>query len=270
MEPRRLDPTTRAWRDAHEASSLLAWGALPSKRRFPLRRARFPFMSDIVADLARDLGRAPRILDAGLGQAKLERLHAVRHPELPARWHGIDREAYRLDLRREVAGICRAQADLLALPFGDGVFDAVVCSYVLQHLPDPGGAVREIARVVAPGGLVLLAVPNRPQPLKLFSELLHPALVWAQRALLRRRFEYGPQVQFWNLPRLRRVVHGAGLAPRRWQGFGFVTGGPLGWLEDRAWWYALNVRAGACVPRLAQDLVVVCDRPRRPSDRVGE
>ncbi len=262
---RKVDPALLAWRDAHEAAApVLAFGALPAARRFPLRRARFPFISDVVADLASRLGRTPRVLDAGLGQAKLERLHLHAHPEAPARWHGVDRHAYRLELRRAVEGIERAQADLLALPYADGAFDAAVCSYVLQHLVEPDAAARELARVVAPGGLVVLAVPNLPQPLKLLSELCHPLLVWAKRRR-GRRFDYGAQVQFWNLPRLRRLVLDAGLVPARWQGFGFVTGGPLGWLEDREWWYRWNVALGARIPRLAQDLVVVCERPLRSS-----
>jgi SAM-dependent methyltransferase len=260
VSERRVDEGLLAWRDAHEATAPKAFGALPAKRRFPLRRARFPFLSDALAALAARLGRPPRVLDAGLGQAKLERLHLHAHPEAPVRFHGVDRHAYRLDLRRDVPGIARVQADLLALPYRDGAFDAAVCSYVLQHLASPEAAVAELARVVAPGGLVLLAVPNRPQPLKLLSELLHPLLVAVQRRVLRRRFDYGAQMQFWNLPRVRRLVEGAGLRPLRWQGFGFVTGGPLAWLEDVERWYRFNVWLGARVPRLAQDLVVIAER----------
>lgn len=260
-DPRRIDPDVLAYRDAYEAAAeVRAFGVLPARRRFPMRRAKFPVMSDVLADLARRLGRPPRVLDAGLGQAKLERVHAHAHPDVPVRWHGLDRHRYRLELRRDLPGIERVQGDVTALPYRAGSFDAAVCSYVLQHLERPERAVAELARVVAPGGLVLIAVPNSPQPLKLVLELLHPLLVWVQRRR-GRRFDYGPQRQFWNLPRLRRLVEGAGLVPVRWQGLGFVSGGPLGWLEDRAWWYRWNLRAGARVPRLGQDLLVVARRP---------
>lgn len=258
---RRITPEFLAERDALEAAApARAFGVLPAKRRFPLRRAKFPVIASTLADLARRLGRAPRVLDAGLGQAKLERLHAHAHPDAPVRWFGLDRQRYRLDLRRDLDGITRVQADVTALPYGDASFDAVVCSYVLQHLDDPARAVRELARVVAPGGLVALAVPNHPQPLKLLGELTHPLLVALQR-LRGRSFDYGARVQWFNLPRLRRLVLEAGLAPRRWQGLGFVSGGPLGWLEDREWWYRLHLWAGARAPRLGQDLVVFAERP---------
>jgi hypothetical protein len=42
--------------------------------------------------------------------------------------------------------------DALCLPFADGTFDAVICSEVLEHLPDYRGALREILRVLRPGG----------------------------------------------------------------------------------------------------------------------
>jgi SAM-dependent methyltransferase len=42
-----------------------------------------------------------------------------------------------------------------ALPVADASFDVVLCTQALEHCPDPAGAVRELARVVAPGGRVL-------------------------------------------------------------------------------------------------------------------
>lgn len=50
-------------------------------------------------------------------------------------------------------------ADGAALPVRDGTVDWVVCVEVLQYLPSPDAAMREIARVLVPGGAVLLAVP---------------------------------------------------------------------------------------------------------------
>lgn len=48
------------------------------------------------------------------------------------------------------------EGEALALPFGDGSVDVVRCERVFQHLADPLGATREIARVLAPGGRVAL------------------------------------------------------------------------------------------------------------------
>jgi SAM-dependent methyltransferase len=49
--------------------------------------------------------------------------------------------------------------DVTALDRPDGAFDAVLCSHVLEHVPDDGAAMRELHRVTAPGGFTLVMVP---------------------------------------------------------------------------------------------------------------
>jgi SAM-dependent methyltransferase len=51
------------------------------------------------------------------------------------------------------------QGDVAALPFDDGTFDATLCQMALMFFPDRAAAVREMARVTRPGGVVALAVP---------------------------------------------------------------------------------------------------------------
>lgn len=53
------------------------------------------------------------------------------------------------------------RADALRLPFADGVFDRVVASEVLEHIIDDEGVVRELFRVVRPGGSIVVTVPRR-------------------------------------------------------------------------------------------------------------
>jgi ubiquinone/menaquinone biosynthesis C-methylase UbiE len=52
------------------------------------------------------------------------------------------------------------QGDALNLPFPDGAFDRVICSEVLEHIPDDVGAMRELARVLRPGGTMAITVPR--------------------------------------------------------------------------------------------------------------
>lgn len=47
-------------------------------------------------------------------------------------------------------------ADITNMPFSDNHFDAVICSEVFEHLPDPVAAQRELARVLKPGGRLIL------------------------------------------------------------------------------------------------------------------
>ena len=54
-----------------------------------------------------------------------------------------------------------ASANALELPFADNTFDKVICSEVLEHIPDYQGALAEIQRVLKPGGLLCASVPRR-------------------------------------------------------------------------------------------------------------
>ncbi len=54
--------------------------------------------------------------------------------------------------------VTHVSADLTRLPYPDAFFDACVCGWVLEHLPDPIPGLRELARVLQPGGKLLLLV----------------------------------------------------------------------------------------------------------------
>ena len=100
--------------------------------------------------------REKQILDVGCGTGAI--LQRLGNPE---RNIGID-------LATEAVSICHRrglnnvrQGDICALPFGDDSFDAVICSSVLYHqwVSDVAGAVREMRRILRPGGLLLVNVP---------------------------------------------------------------------------------------------------------------
>jgi SAM-dependent methyltransferase len=50
--------------------------------------------------------------------------------------------------------------DITCLRYADGSFDAVICNHVLEHVPDDRAAMRELRRVLAPGGWAILLVPD--------------------------------------------------------------------------------------------------------------
>lgn len=54
------------------------------------------------------------------------------------------------------------QADIQALPFEDSYFDAIICSHVLEHVPDDTAAMRELRRVLKPTGWAVISVPRSP------------------------------------------------------------------------------------------------------------
>jgi len=71
---------------------------------------------------------------------------------------GIDLSEGMLDLARRRAGatVTLRQGDAHALPFGDGSFDTVVCTFGLCAIPDHDLAVGEMVRVLRPGGRLIL------------------------------------------------------------------------------------------------------------------
>ena len=93
------------------------------------------------------------------------------------------------------------QGDALALPFPDGTFDRVIASEVLEHIPDDSAAMRELARVLRPGGSMAVTVPR----------CLPEAINWALSD------EYhdtpGGHVRIYRRSTLERRLRSAGLEP---------------------------------------------------------
>jgi ubiquinone/menaquinone biosynthesis C-methylase UbiE len=106
------------------------------------------------------------ILDAGCGSGLMSRLLASRFPETEV--VGLDLNPDYLAYARGCATAERLpnlsfeQGDVQSLPFADGVFDVVWSQWVLYFLLRPDLALREFRRVLRPGGVVLIALDDRP------------------------------------------------------------------------------------------------------------
>ncbi|MEI6453788.1 MAG: class I SAM-dependent methyltransferase [Actinomycetes bacterium] len=64
------------------------------------------------------------------------------------------------EINFETTPVGAVQGNALSLPFPDGAFDRVICSEVLEHIPDDEGAMRELARVLRTGGTMAVTVPR--------------------------------------------------------------------------------------------------------------
>lgn len=89
-------------------------------------------------------------------------LHVAPEPMIAPYIEGIASEYVSTDIE---LGRARVRADLTALPFADAYFDTVICSHVLEHVPDDHAALGELHRVLRPGGVALIQTPvNYDQP----------------------------------------------------------------------------------------------------------
>jgi SAM-dependent methyltransferase len=117
---------------------------------------------------------ASRVLDLGCGRGGVMELfwREVRlavgvDPDLPS-------------LREHRAGMPLVCGLAEALPFRAGSFDLVIGLWVLEHLPEPSRALREIHRLLTPGGRFIFLTPNALHPL-----LLANRYAWAFPAIQR-------------------------------------------------------------------------------------
>ena len=117
------------------------------------------FLEVVASRQARMISRAipsgGRVLDVGCGRGMLLKRLADQGCEV----HGTElHEAAALGADPRInLHICPS---LEAAEFEDEKFDAIVIWHVLEHLPDPRKAVKEMQRILRPGGKLFVAVPN--------------------------------------------------------------------------------------------------------------
>jgi ubiquinone/menaquinone biosynthesis C-methylase UbiE len=103
---------------------------------------------------------APWVLDVATGTGRVP-YYLLAEPAFHGRVVGLDASARMLALAREKVAPYRGRVALirqtaLALPFAADGFDAVTCLEALEFLPDAETAVREMARVLRPGGTLMI------------------------------------------------------------------------------------------------------------------
>ena len=152
-----------------------------------------------------------RILDFGCGRGGLpEKLFA----ELPAVF-GVDPDWNSLSEYRAPEVKLTVGMDG-QLPFAEASFDLIISSWVLEHLPQPEKAFRDIARLLAPEGRFIFLTPNAQHPLLLLNRIAR-RLPKLQRRLVPRIYARDEQDTFAvryranTARRLRRLGQQAGL-----------------------------------------------------------
>ena len=136
---------------------------------------------------------AARVLDLGCGTGELTRRLTQAFPH--ASVVGCDFSTGML--RRAAAKTDAAywvRGDACRLPFGDGVFDAIVSTEAFHWFPDQARALNECRRVLMPGGRLLLALVSPPLPFvsslaHVGSRLIGQPFYWPTQAGIRAQLE---------------------------------------------------------------------------------
>ena len=142
----------------------------------------------------RGLPAGLRLLDAGAGE--LQNRQHCRHLEYVSQdfcqYEGQEGGAPAEGLQNKSWDTSRIDlvSDIASIPAPDSSFDAILCSEVLEHVPEPTPALDEFARLLKPGGVVILTAP--------FSSNVHMApyhycsgfsKYWYEHHLILRGFE---------------------------------------------------------------------------------
>lgn len=160
-----------------------------------------------------------RVLDLGCATGELSRALAATGFKVT----GCDISPQMLRLaardRGGCAGWVRLEPDWGRLPFGSAAFDVLVAASVLEYVGEPAAVLRECARVVRPGGVVLYTVPDLRRPVR-----------WAEWFIQR-------------LPRLDRPPSEA-VGPRAYAYLAYLRTSRQ--RHRVRWWLATSVSAGLC------------------------
>lgn len=175
----------------------------------PSRRPYFEIANPEIPNILEGLPRGLRVLDAGCGSgvqgAELLRRHGHRVVGVDLSESSIDKAKIRL-AEAYVADVTRPDR----YPFhGSQLFDVVLFSDMLEHLTDPLDVLMRHYQLLAPGGQILISLPN--------------VAIWNVRfGLLFGRFEYGDtgtldrtHMRFFTRSSFRRFQSEAGLAVSR-------------------------------------------------------
>jgi len=103
-----------------------------------------------------------KVLDIGIGTGEMSSA-LLRHLGRNVALSGVDISRSMLEiaqerLRNECTSLRLKQADACKLPFADNSQDLIVCGHVLEHLCEPTDALREMLRVLRPGGQLLTCI----------------------------------------------------------------------------------------------------------------
>jgi SAM-dependent methyltransferase len=155
-----------------------------------------------------DISPSDRVIDLGCGTGR----HVLELSKRPAQVIGADISRNDLRIGRFLIEIMRRRDEVQArvhwlqtagerLPFVDGAFDRVICTETLEHVDDDAVLARELVRVLKPGGILAISVPDE------YSE----KVFW--KLSKNYRTHAGGHVRIYERERIVGLLRDAGLRP---------------------------------------------------------
>lgn len=161
------------------------------------------FVAPMYAEVLRQVRAAPgrSLLDVGCGPGSV--LQLLADTEL-ALW-GIDlSEQMIAEARKRLGGRAQlAVGDAQQLPFAKGSMNMIVCNASFHHYPRPAAVLAEMARVLTPGGVLIMGETNPPLLLRL---VLNPLL----------RFSHSGDYHLYSQRELQRLLEENGFTLTHW------------------------------------------------------
>jgi len=104
-------------------------------------------------------GPVERILDLGTAEGRMLALVSEAYPDAFCAGVEFNGDLVRFG-RTLFPELNLVQGDVQTLGFKEGIFDVAIATAIIEHVPDPEGVVREIRRVLKPGGILVMTAPD--------------------------------------------------------------------------------------------------------------
>jgi len=196
-----------------------------------------------------DTGRI-KLLDVGYGKGRTIPFIESKGVAGRIEFYGIDITTDRMKYSDDRWKLAIADAGK-GFPFCSGAFDIVICEQVLEHLAHPENALREIGRVLRPGGLLILGVPTFPPGAKFFRSRITPHIY----RLLNHSSTHIRAFSAGSIAAMVKRTQSFDVTDMR--GFRMISGGALQFLEDYRWWWRLNSMLGRALPWLCTEVQIL-------------
>ena len=236
-------------------SEYLPLDAKTKKTKYPIRVLRYWWILSVLEEEINRRDAKPVIADIGCDKAILKQLFGNSED---VKFIAMDKAHM---LERNKPDLDRAAYDELVagdldepIPLDDESVDIAINSHVMEHLPRPEFTLSEIARILRPGGILLMGFPVLPN-----------FLVKTREKQFAKQIDQG-QRQTWqhqnafSVPKARKLMHEAGLEVEFMLGSHCIRKRGAFW-ENSALLMRLNQLWGMLFPGLGRELCIKAHKP---------